>query len=108
MSHLKDSRVSTPVTELTPLAVGREHKYFLWSFRSSVSVQSEFSMLLTPSKSVAPLTYISFKIAFFKLAILNCAISTLDKVMSLFSKSEPSRVASKNEEPTRLLFLKLA
>mmetsp|Transcript_26929 Transcript_26929/g.63251 ORF Transcript_26929/g.63251 Transcript_26929/m.63251 type:complete len:224 (-) Transcript_26929:97-768(-) len=41
-----------------------------------------------------------------KLARLNCAISTFERDMSASSKLLPSSVASKNEDPTRLLPLK--
>lgn len=55
-SHNNDSRVLAPVLELLPLAEGSEHRYFRWSARRSVSVQSEFSIDAIPSKRVVPTT----------------------------------------------------
>merc|ERR1719253_341671 len=72
-----------------------------------VSLQSEFSMVATPSKRVAPLTYISLRTAFLRMARLNCAISTLERDISAPSKLLPSTVASKNDDPTRFDPLKL-
>ena len=62
--HIRLSRVSTPVTGFVPVAVGCSHRYFFWSFRSSVSDQSDPEISFTPSNNVAPDTYISFRMAF--------------------------------------------
>lgn len=96
-SHSKDSLVSVPDFEFVPLAETNPHKYFLWALLRSVSDQSLFSILVIPSKLVAPTTYISLAIVFFMFARLNCANSMFARVISAFSKSVPSRVASKKE-----------
>ena len=68
-SHSKDSLVSVPDFEFVPLAETNPHKYFLWALLRSVSDQSLFSILVIPSKLVAPTTYISLAIVFFMFAI---------------------------------------
>lgn len=149
--------MSTPVLGFTPVADESEHRYRLWSVLNSVSVQSLFSIEAIPSNRVVPTTsanqntrrstelkssgnamkkrrvkeclHICLKMAFLKLAFLNCSIpgyyqkyqltcpgsklftcasSMLASVISAFSKSDPSKVASKKDAEYRFASLKFA
>lgn len=105
--HKRESRVSTPVFGLVPLASGLLHSFFVTVGFITASVKSAPSIFPLASK-VLPVKYAASSTAFFKFVFVKSASSKPAVVQSAPVKSASFRSALKKRDPRSTEAAKLA